>query len=255
MSMIDQIISQPKPQMPKGIIYGPPGIGKTTFGASATDAIIIDCENGAGNVNCARTPYLSDWDGIRAWLLAMETEAHGYKTVVVDSLDWMLRRVQESVCGVGAGKLGGTLNNSHKGYGNGRQVMENYVYQQVFPTFDRIIGRGVAVVLLAHARRTEITDVDGITATKTTFEAPDDYVQVFTEWADFVCLARMDQGTGERSLVTSDNPLALAKNRYGMEAVIPFTWRAFRDSIRAGIAHMARAQQPQTEQPETKEAN
>jgi len=252
-SLLNHIITAPKPQPPKGIIYGPPGIGKTTFGASATNPIILDCENGAGNVACQRTPYLSDWDAIRGWLLAMETEQHPYKTVVIDSLDWMLRRVQESVCGVTAGKLDGTLNKAHGGYGNGKGVMANYVYQQVLPNLDRIVQRGIAVVLLAHARRMDVTDVDGVTVTKSTFEAPEEYVQVFTEWADFVCLARMDHASGERQLVTVDGDLALAKNRYALPPVLPFSWASFRDAVRAGF-HAPQSQPAQQQHPE-QEAN
>ena len=41
------IITEPTPMPPKGIIYGSPGVGKTTFGASAPGALIVDCEHGA----------------------------------------------------------------------------------------------------------------------------------------------------------------------------------------------------------------
>ena len=36
MSILSTIINQPAPSAPKGIVYGPPGIGKTTFGASSS---------------------------------------------------------------------------------------------------------------------------------------------------------------------------------------------------------------------------
>ena len=55
MSMFSDVIQNPSPSAPKGIIYGPPGIGKTSIGASADASIIIDCENGAGAIPCCRT--------------------------------------------------------------------------------------------------------------------------------------------------------------------------------------------------------
>ena len=64
MSMFNSIIKNPSPSAPKGIIYGPPGIGKTYYGASADASIIIDCENGAGAIPCCRTPYLATWPEI-----------------------------------------------------------------------------------------------------------------------------------------------------------------------------------------------
>jgi len=236
MSLLDGIIARPTPSAPKGIIYSPPGAGKTTFGATATDSIIIDCENGAGAIPCTRTPFLTTWAEISQWLTALEREEHPYRTMAIDSVDWLLRRLEESVSG-SAGRLDQTLNRSHGGYGNGRQVMKNHVYQILLPQLDRIVNRGIAVLLLAHARRTEITDVDGVTTEKTTPELPEDYLNVFVEWSDFVCLARMD-GEGRRVLVTRETPRALAKNRYGMPETIPFDWASFIAAVSEGLSRV-----------------
>ncbi len=234
MSVLQNTIHDPTPSAPKGIIYGPPGIGKTTYGATAEASIIIDCENGAGAIPCCRTPYLATWPEIDQWLTAIEREDHGHKTLVIDSVDWLLRRLEEHVAGSG-GKIEQTLNRSHGGYGAGKQVLKNHVYQLLLPTLDRIVGRGIAVVLLAHAKRTDITDVDGVTRQKTTADLPDDYRNIFVEWSDYVCLARQDVD-GNRILITAETPSALAKNRYGMPPVIPFDWRSFIAAVSDGLA-------------------
>ena len=236
MSLLEHIIAKPTPSAPKGIIYSSAGTGKTTFGASAPDSIIIDCENGAGAIPCTRTPFLTTWTEIGQWLTALEREDHGYRTVAIDSVDWLLRRIEEYVSG-SAGKLDQTLNRSHGGYGNGRQVMKNHVYQILLPQLDRIVNRGIAVLLLAHAKRTEITDVDGITTEKTTPELPEDYLNVFVEWSDFVCLARMD-ADGNRVLITRETPRALAKNRYNLPEIIPFDWASFAAAVSEGLSRV-----------------
>lgn len=234
MSVLNNVIENPSPSAPKGIIYGPPGVGKTTFGATAEASIIVDCENGAGAIPCKRTPYLATWPEIEKWLLAVQRDEHAYRTVVIDSIDWLLRRLEEHVAGSG-GKIDQTLNRSHGGYGVGKQVLKNYVYQHLLPTLDRIVGRGVAVVLLAHAKRTQITDVDGVTREKTTADLPDDFRNIFVEWSDFVCLARQDVD-GNRVLVTAETPAALAKNRYGMPPAISFDWQSFITAVSSGLS-------------------
>ena len=234
MTLLQGVIREPSPSAPKGIVYGPSGVGKTTFGASPEDSLIIDCENGAGAIRCSRTPYLSTWTEINQWLSAIEQDDHGYRVVAIDSLDWLIRRIEEHVSG-SIGKIESTLNRSHGGYGNGKQVMKNHVYQLLLPLLDRIVNRGIAVLLLAHAKRTEITDVDGVTTEKTTAEVPDGYLNVFVEWSDFVCLARFDE-EGSRMLVTCETPRALAKNRYGMPPVIPFDWPSFTTAISDGLS-------------------
>jgi hypothetical protein len=240
MTLLRSVITEPAPGAPKGIIYGPPMAGKSTFGGSAEDSLLIDCENGAGAIPCCRTPYLASWTEIHDWLTAIERDDHPYRVIAVDTLDWMLRRLEEHVSG-SVGKIDSTLNRSHGGYGNGKQVLRNYVYQQLLPLLDRIVGRGIAVLLLAHAKRTEITDVDGVTSEKTSVEVPDGYLNVFVEWSDFVCLARQDSD-GNRVLVTRETPRALAKNRYGMPEAIPFDWPSFTAAVAGGLSHTFQTQ-------------
>lgn len=241
MSIFKNVQQQMTPSAPKGIIYGPPGIGKTTFGACAKGSLIVDCENGAGTIACHRTPYLDKWTDINEWLTGLENEQHDYAVVVIDSLDWMLRRIEEHVSGSNDAKgVDKTLHKSHGGYGNGKQVMKNYLYTLLLPQLNRIVNRGIALILLAHARRTDIMDVDGITIEKTSPDIHEDYLNTFIEWSDFICLARM--GTeNQRILITQDNDRAVAKNRYGLPPVIPFDWNSFIAAISAGLKNKTAA--------------
>jgi len=184
---------------PKGIIYGPPGSGKTTFGASAEKPLIIDCENGAAHVACARTPYLASWPEIKPWLDGLAAGDHEYQAVVIDSIDWLLRRIEEQVAGVDGSPAGmkQTLNRSHGGYGNGRQVLKNYVYQYLLPMLDRMVNAGLAVLLLAHATRRSITTIDGIDLEKSAPEIHPDLVGTMIEWSDFVNAIRPSGLTSE----------------------------------------------------------
>lgn len=232
MGLMDNVIKTTQPTAPKGLLYGPPCIGKTTFGAAA-GGIIIDCENGAGLVSGAtRSPYLETWTEIEKWLKAVETEKHPHGAVVIDTLDWMLRRIEEHVSGA-TKKTDATLNRSHGGYGNGKQVLKNYIYSVLLPQLDRIVNKGIAVILLAHASRHEITDPDGIVIEKTAPDVPHEYLSIVVEWSDFVCLAY--QGADERLLLTTETNKAVAKNRYGLPATLPFSWGAFSNAINDGM--------------------
>ncbi len=225
------IITDSHIRAPKGIVYGPPGCGKTTFGASADQPLVIDCENGAAHVACHRTPYLSSWQEIRPWLDGLAAGSHDYQTVAVDSIDWLLRRIEEHVAGVDGSPTGmkQTLNRSHGGYGNGRQVLKNYVYQYLLPTFDRIVNSGVAVLLLAHATRRELTTIDGITLEKSAPEIHPDLANTLIEWSDFVGAIRLVGS--ERELILHETPQLVAKNRYGIHESLPLSWQAFVSAI------------------------
>ena len=232
MPLPSTVLTQANMRAPKGIVYGPPGVGKTTFGANTTRPLIVDCENGAAHVRCDRTPYLSGWPAIRQWLDALADGGHGYGTVVIDSVDWLLRRMEEHVSGVKDTDFGmtQTMNRSHGGYGNGKQVLKNYVYQYLLPTLDNIVNSGMAVVLLAHASRQEVTSIDGATAEKSAPDIHPDLVGTMIEWSDFVAAARKDVNN-VREMVLNETGQQLAKNRYGIESALPMNWDALMSAV------------------------
>ena len=226
MHLPSPILTQANMRAPKGIVYGPPGVGKTTFGAGAGKSLVVDCENGAAQVACDRTPYLSEWQSVQQWLDALAAGQHDYGAVAIDSVDWLLRRAEEHVSGVDGTAVGmrQTLNRSHGGYGNGKQVLKNYVYQYLLPTLDRLVNTGIAVVLLAHSTRREITTIDGVTIEKSAPEIHADLANTMIEWSDFVGAARM-AGDGRELILYETNQL-LAKNRYGITSPLPLSWDA-----------------------------
>lgn len=231
MTIFERTLNQTHMRAAKGIVYGPPGIGKTTFGAGAYKPIIVDCENGAAHLRCDRTPYLPDWDCIMPWLQALAYDDHSYETVVIDSIDWLVRRLEERVAGVdgASNNMDKTMNRSHGGYGNGKQVLRNYVYQFLLPILDAIVNRGISVVLLAHVSRRMITTIDGISMEKSAPEIHPDLMNTVIEWSDFVGAAR---GNGQaRELILQETGQLLAKNRYGINETLPLDWNYFMSAI------------------------
>lgn len=226
MSLLEFVLNHSHQRAPKGIVYGPPGVGKTHFGAGTDKPLLIDCENGAAYVTCDRTPYLTDWESIKLWLDMLAHDEHPYQTAVVDSIDWLLRHLEERVAGVGAGKnMDNTLNRSHGGYGNGKLVLRNYVYQYLLPTLDAIVNRGISVVLLAHASRRSMTSLEGITIEKSAPEIHPDLMNTMIEWSDFVGAAQIEGDV--RTLTLTETNQVLAKNRYGIKHKIALRWVAF----------------------------
>ena len=225
MELPGPVLNEVDQRAPKGIVHGKPGVGKTIFGAGA-NGLILDAENGAAHVRCHRTPYLPNWPTIQQWLDALATGRHNYPAVVIDSVDWLLRRAEEYVSGVDGSVTGmrQTLNRAHGGYGNGKQVLKNYVYQYLLPTLDTIVNAGVAVLLLAHTARREITTIDGVTIEKSVPEIHPDLANTMIEWSDFVGAAHV--AASGRELILCETNQLLAKNRYGIAEPLALSWPA-----------------------------
>lgn len=214
----------------KGIIYGPPGSGKTTFGAAAPRALLLDLENGAAHVECHRTPYLADWKTAFMWLDAIVQEKDiPYKTVVIDTLDWLLRRAEEYVAGTDAAGILQTLNRAHGGYGAGKQVLKNVIFVQLLPRLDYLVNKNIHVILLAHAGRRVLTTLDGAETEKSVPGSLNDLTQIFVEWSDFVGAIRV-MGD-KRELVLNETNQLVAKNRYNIKSTLPLAWAEFEQAV------------------------
>ena len=221
------IITTPSTRAPKGIVHGPPGCGKTTFGAGA-NGVIVDCENGIPQgAAWARTPYLPTWPAIRSWLDALTVAPDRPGVLVIDTIDWLLRRLEEHVAGVDGDEsnMTATLNRSHGGYGNGKQVLRNHVYQWLLPTLDRFVLNGTAVLLLAHSTRRVVTNADGLEVERTYPDIHADLCNTMIEWSDFVGAAVVTPQ--QRIMVLTESPQIVAKNRYGINDPVNLKWSDF----------------------------
>ena len=233
----DQLIRATTPSPPKIIVYTPPGVGKTTLAGDAK-AALIDCEDGAGNIaGLVRTPYLATWPKIREWLYEfVQNPPEGTHGVGVDTLDWMIRRIEEHVAIDLDPKSDGllsTMGTAHDGFYKARDMVKNIVYREVFPAFSAIVASGRSVLLLAHAANVKMKTPEGFDSKAAAPDLPPYIMQSFIEWADAVLYG--DIIDGQRVLKTQKTNLITAKNRYDLEPVEPFDWAHIANKIKQHV--------------------
>jgi len=239
MPLLDTVITTTTPAPPKVLVYGTPGVGKTTFAAGA-GALLIDCENGAGAVpGLARTPFLRSWPEVQAWLAEIESDApEELGAIAIDTLDWLVQRIVEYVVldldRKSRGDVTNTLASSHGGYFKAREIVHNIVSRELLPMLNAITGRGIAVVLLAHAANTKITTPEGYDVRLAAPDIPQWIAPTFIEWADAVLFASRDPD-GTRMLTTEGTGNITAKNRYGLPPRLGLSWNELSEGIRRGL--------------------
>jgi len=229
MTLLETLITSTTPAPPKIILYGQPGVGKSTFAASA-NALLIDSENGAGQIpNLKRTPYLETWLQMRQWLVELATtEDIGTQALAVDTIDWMIQRITEYVVidldGKKPSDVTNTIGSSHGGYYKAREVVENIVYRDLLPLLNRISSRGVAIILLAHAANVKMTSPEGFDFRMAAPDLPEWILPTFIEWSDAVLYA--SHSGDQRTLLTTGTNVIMAKNRYSLPTELPLSWQA-----------------------------
>ncbi|HEM3705066.1 TPA: AAA family ATPase [Streptococcus suis] len=234
------------------VIYGPEGIGKSSFAAQFPEPLFIDTEGSTDNMDVARLDKPTSWTMLRneiAWVKANPTCC---KTLVIDTIDWAESLIVADVCAQ-HGKKG----IEDFGYGNGytyaREEMGRFLN-----LLQELIELGINVVLTAHAQMRKFEQPDEMGAydrweLKLGKKTSSQTAPVVKEWADMVLFAnyktivvnsdgnkKKAQG-GQRVLYTQHHPAWDAKNRHGLPEELPLDY--------AGIAHIFAQQPTQTSAP------
>lgn len=207
---------------PKLMLYGLSGVGKSSLAAKLKKPLFLDFEGGLNYLGVDRSTQYTNLDEFYQDLVELYRKAEAgnreYDTIVIDSVDWMVRKVVEKAAGIDRHNLSETLNRSNGGYGNGKQVLENHIRTKLLPFLVTLNKIGYGICLVAHADRKDLMDADGVDVERVTPKIDVNTMNVFVEWVDNVFyLKNID---GERYLVLEGDSNVLAKNRLGLSGEI-----------------------------------
>ena len=237
-----EIIRGRKQAAKKIVIYGPEGIGKSTFAAQFPDPIFIDAEGSTAFMDVARTPKPSSFAMLLEQIKYFIANPQMLRTLVIDTADWAERMCTDDLL----------LAYNKKsiedfGYGKG-YVMVYEQFGSMLNLCTTLVERcGVNVIITAHAwmRKFEQPDEMGSydrwelklgqkTSSRTS--------PILKEWADILLFANYktyvvnvdDKGAakgknkvqgGKRVMYTTHHVCWDAKNRFGLADELPFDYK------------------------------
>lgn len=243
-----QITKGKRARAQKVVVYGPEGIGKSTFAAQFPEPLFIDTEGSTDNMDVSRLDKPSSYTMLKneiAWVKANPTVC---KTLVIDTIDWAESLVIADVCAQ-HGKKG----IEDFGWGNGYTYTKEEM-GRLLNQLGELVDLGINVVLTAHAQMRKFEQPDEMGSydrweLKLGKKTSSQTAPLVKEWADMVLFANYktvvmtaDNGKkkatgGQRVLYTQHHPAWDAKNRHGLPEGMPFDY--------AGIAHIFNQAQPQ----------
>ena len=130
------------------LIYGEPGIGKTTLGVSAPNAVLFDYDGGVQRINGAhRVPTLqvSSWEQTQEAIEEINKELPQTQTIVIDTVGKMLDYMSDYIIRTNVGnkkvvQMDGSLGLG--GYGIRKTMFANFIRQ--------LFLKGYNVIFIAH---------------------------------------------------------------------------------------------------------
>ena len=232
----------------KVVVYGPEGIGKSTFAAQAPGPLFIDTEGSTSRMNVRRLPAPTSFTMIQEEIRYVISNPTVCQTLVLDTADWAERLCRDGVCSKNS-KSG----LEDFGYGKGY----TYVYEdfgRMLNLLDQVIDHGINVIVTAHAamRKFEQPDESGaydrwelklINAQKCSI------ANMLKEGADMVLFANYETYVikgknemeknkvtgGKRVMHTTHHPCWDAKNRFGLPEKLPFDFSHIAHCFNAAV--------------------
>lgn len=231
-----QIIRGIIPSAQKVLVYGPEGIGKSTFVSQFPDPIFIDTEGSTKHMNVARTPKPSSFQMLLEQVTYFRDNPNELKTLVIDTADWAEKLCSENLCAKNKKK-----SIEDFGYGKG------YVYLMeefggLLNLLDELIERNINVVMTAHAKMRKFEQPDEMGAyDRWELKLSKQVAPLLKEWADMVLFANYKtyvvnvdgQGAekgknkaqgGTRVMYTTHHPCWGAKNRHNLPPETKFSY-------------------------------
>jgi AAA domain len=233
------------------LVYGVDGIGKSTFAAGAPAPIFVGVEDGTATLDVPRFPEPHSWlEGLAA-IDELEVGDHDFRTVVIDTLDWLEPMCWSQVVGVGKrtrdGVLIETIEDIPYGKGYASALDE---WRILLSRLDRLRAvRGMNTILLAHAWIRTFRNPDGEDFDRYELKLHTKAASLIREWCDAVLFATHEQythaktkrdkakgvSTGARILHTQRRAAFDAKNRHNLPETIALDYEALEEAIAAGV--------------------
>jgi len=239
--------SGPKRTPIKAIIYGPGGIGKTTFASHAPKAIYLPTEDGSHQLDVERLPRAESWLDLFDALEELTSVSHDRETLVVDTITGAEGLLFSHVCA-----LNGWASIESPGYAKGEKFALDE-WRRLLSALERLqSARGMHLILLGHSAVKKFSDpnpgIAGGSYDKYTLgvcsNKDSDAAALLLNWSDVMGFANFETlkskeksrqaiSTDVRYLHTTREAAHDAKNRFGLPKKMPLDWDAFWNGVQS----------------------
>jgi hypothetical protein len=228
---------------PRIVTYGPEGIGKSTFGASAPSPIFLPTEDGLDALDVQSFPLATSYSDVKSAIGALQKDKHSFSTLVIDSVDWLEPLVWGEVC-----KQHDKKQIEDFGYGKGYTYAADQWRSLLSDLNDLRISKSMAIVMIGHSMIKRFDDPSTEPYDRYRVKLHEKSGAVVREWADVLGFAsqrvmtqkanvgfdkKVSRGvaTGERMLWLHEQPAFEAKCRYATPDSVPLSWDALMAAI------------------------
>jgi Cdc6-like AAA superfamily ATPase len=224
---------------PRSLIYGPPGMGKTTLASEWPETVFLQVEDGTPKgLELASFGRLSSYDQVMDAIAALYSEEHDRKSVALDSLDKLEPLVWAKVC-----EANNWANIEAPGYGKGYVSADSFWRDLIEGMNALRRDKRMNVLYIAHSSIETVNDPMTAAYSRYDIRLHKRAVALFQDEVDAIFFLNQDvtikqddpkansgagarkraDGGGNRWIYAAPRPAFVAKNRYDIPDKLMYT--------------------------------
>jgi hypothetical protein len=222
-------------------LYGPGGVGKSTFAASAPNPVYLGTDDGIGTLDVASFPIPKTWSEVLSVLNDLLVEEHDYATLVIDTVNGLEPLVWNHI--IKQARVN-SIEEVDGGFGKGYlRAQEHWV--EFYNTLKKLRNK-MHVILLGHAKIKSFEDpYENERFDKFIIKMNNEAAALFLESVDNMFFAnyrttyRKEKGArkakaygeGKRVMFTEERPAFAAKSRFDLPFEMDLSWEEFTKAV------------------------
>ena len=216
----------------KTVVYGPEGVGKTTFASRFPGVVFIDTEGSTTHIDVARTDSPATWKELMEQVKWFTENPDKIGTLAIDTMDWAEKLAIQDVC-----REKDITSIEEIPYGKGYVFVKDR-FIKLLEELDKLKAKGVHIVLTAHAQVKKFEQPDEMGSyDRYMLKLNEKNVSpLIKEWSDLLLFANFKtdvvtdektktkkaKGGQKRIMYTQHSACWDAKNRFGLDDPLPF---------------------------------
>lgn len=248
---LDKITNGKVVRQPRLLMFGVPGIGKTSYAAGAPDPIFLPTEDGTAQLDVNRLPRPKTWLDVLDAVAELTDQEHSFRTLVIDTIDNLEPMLWEYIC-----KRDGKVDIDAYGFQKGQKNVAPAEWRVLLSRLETMCTkRNMGVIFLGQESVVTFKNPE-IGGDYSRFELSIDPRAggILRQWCDAVLFAQYETftdkddrkrvrgiGSGARLVHTQRTAAYDAKNRYELPPRMPLDYSVFAEAVAAySIAAPAR---------------
>ena len=170
----------------KMLLYGDVKQGKSTLAGASPDCLMVPTEDRVSHIDCAKTDVITNYQEMMD-VFKYLADGSSYKTLVVDSLDWMEVLLHAYVCEKKGFKSLTENTDANVNYGKGLKFFAVEAWRDFLFNCDYLREtQKMSIVLVAHSQIEKISPPEVESFDRYAPKLDKNATAVITEWADII---------------------------------------------------------------------